>query len=93
MLIDQKISVRCVFVLADARFDHRCIVERREAAGQKFLRGGERFGSGDARLRVGIDLCAVAIVGHFEAAIFEVGHAVKFIAQDQPRGHGGRRKR
>ncbi len=82
MLIDQEISVRSVFVLADARFDYRRIFERGETAGEEFARGGEGFGSGDARLRVGIDGGAVAIVGDFEAAGFEVGHAVEFVAKD-----------
>jgi hypothetical protein len=82
MLIDQEISVRGVFVLADARFDDRRIFERGEAAGEKFARGSESFGGGDAGLRVGIDGGAVAIVGDFEAAGFEVGRAVEFVAED-----------
>ena len=87
MAIDQEISVRGVFVLADARFDDGSVFQGGETARDKFSRGVRGFGGGDAGLRVGIDGGAVAIVGDFEAAAFEVGHAVKFVAKDEPRGH------
>ncbi|HLW75803.1 MAG TPA: hypothetical protein VKS01_02440 [Bryobacteraceae bacterium] len=68
--------------MADARFDDRRIFERGETAGEEFARGGDTFEGGDARLRVGIDGGAVAIIGDFQAAGFEIGHAVEFVAKD-----------
>ena len=64
-------------------------MKSRETAGQKLASGCEGFGTGEAKLRVGIDGGAVAIVGDFEAAGFEVGHAVEFVAKDEPSGEGG----
>src|SRR5580704_4571848 len=87
MAIDEEISVRGVFVLADARFDDWRVFQGGESVRGEFLRGSDGLGSCDAGLRVGIDGGAVAIVGNFEAAIFEIGHAVKFIAKEEPRGH------
>ena len=90
MLINQKIAIGGVFVLADARFDDGGVFQGGKPAREKFFCGGDAFGSSDARLRVGIDGGAVAIVGDFEAASFEIGHAVEFVAQDEPRGQCGR---
>jgi len=87
MAIDEEISVRGVFVLADARFDDWSVFQRGETLRDEFLRGSDGLGSCDARLRVGVDGCAVTIVGNFEAAVFEIGHAVKFVAEEEPRGH------
>jgi len=68
--------------LADARFDYRRILERVKTARDEFTCGCKAFGGGDAGLRVGIDGGAVAIVGDFQAAGFEIGHAVEFVAKD-----------
>jgi hypothetical protein len=88
VLINQKISIGSAFVLADARFDDRRVFQGREAAGDKFARGFDGGDAGGAGLRVGISRCAVLIVGNFQAAIFQVRHAVKFIFQIQPGGQG-----
>ena len=79
--INQEITVGGVFVLADARFDDGRIFQGGEAARDEFLRGSESFGAGYAGLCVGINARAVAIVGDFEAAGFDVRHSVEFVFQ------------
>src|ERR1700747_1159385 len=59
MAINQEISVRGVFVLTDAHFDYRCVLQSREATRDECSRGVQRFRAGDARLRVGINARAV----------------------------------
>ena len=90
MLIDQEIAVGAVFVLADAGFNDRGIFETWEAARDEFASGGDGIGTGDARLRVRICRGTVMVVSDFEAAVFDVGHAVEFVAQEKPGGKRGR---
>jgi hypothetical protein len=88
VLINQKISVGSIFVLADARFDDWRILKSREAAGNEIAGGFDGGHAGDAGLRIGICRSAVMIVSNFQAAIFQIGHAVKFIFQVEPSGQG-----
>jgi len=79
VLVNQKITVGSALVLADARFDDGRILQGGEAAGDEFARGFDGGYAGDAGLRIGIYRRAVVIVGDFQAAIFQVGHAVEFV--------------
>src|SRR5580698_9149164 len=88
MLINQKISVGSALVLADARFDDGRVLQGREAAGDKFAREFDGGHAGGTGLRVGVNGGAMMIVGNFEAAIFQVGHAVEFVFQVEPGGEG-----
>ena len=90
MAIDQKISIGSIFVLADARFDDGSIFQGGETLAEIVASGLFCFGSGSAVRGVGIDRRAMAVDGDFHAAIFQVGHAVNFIAQANPGGHRGR---
>jgi len=65
--------------LAHARFDDGRVLQGREAASDKFAGGLDGGDAGDAGLGVGIDGRTVMVVGNFQAAIFQVGHAVKFV--------------
>src|SRR5215469_15286777 len=87
MLIDEEIAVGSVFILADARFDDRRVLQSWKTAREILARGSSSFRAGDARLRVGIGGFAVAVKGDFETAAFDIGHTVVFVVQIDPRGH------
>ena len=76
MAVDQEIAVRGVLVLADARFDKRRADQGRKAPGQKKARASSVIFSQVALGGIRINRFAVTIEREFEAAIFQVGHAV-----------------
>src|SRR5262245_38510896 len=89
MAVDKEIAVRRVFVLANPRLDERRVRQPRKAPGQKRARQLKRIFSQVALGGVRVNRLAVTIEPEFEAAIFQVGHAVSFGAEIDP----GRRQR
>ena len=87
--VDQKIAVRGVLVLADARLDERRVRERRDSLGQKAAHLFERLRGRHALRRVGVELRAVAVERDLDAAAFQIGQAVNFRAPVDPRGQRG----
>src|SRR5580704_369349 len=92
MPVDQKIAVRCIFVLADARLDHWRIPHGRKTAGHIFLNYFRFCRCRQARLRVGIDALAVMIERNFQPAAFNVRHPVILILLKKPRRQSRRSK-
>src|SRR5579872_3424767 len=85
MAVDQEIAVRGVFVLADARFDDGRVAQGGEAAAQIIAHKRKRF-AGNAFDAVGINGRSVTVAGDFDAAVFEIGHAVNFLSNVEPSG-------
>src|SRR5580704_15429447 len=92
MTVDQKIPVRSIFILANARLDYRRISHCRKTARDIFLHDF-CFGSRrQARLRVGIDPLSMMIERNLQPAAFNVRHSVILIFLKQPRGQSRRRE-
>src|SRR5580704_9582888 len=79
MPIDQKISARSIFVLANARLDDRRIAQRREPPRHVFSHLVCRGLADNARLRVWIDDRSVAVERNLESARLDIRHSVSFI--------------
>src|ERR1700761_3063705 len=80
MPVDQKVSARCVLILANARLHDRRSAQRRESAldvNAYLLRRRFRHNPG---LRIGIDTRSVLVERNLESARLEVGHPIVFVA-------------
>ena len=90
MAIDEEIAVGSIFVLAYPGFDDGCVFESRETAGEKIACGLCAFLRRDARLGVRVDGFAMGIAREFQAAAFDIRHAIEFVFLEKPGGQTGR---
>src|SRR5579863_3647932 len=92
MPVDQKISVGSIFVLADARLDHRRIAHCRKTAGNVFLNHFSLGRRRQARLRVGIDALSMMVERNLQPAAFDVRHSVILVFLKEPGRQSWRRE-
>src|SRR5262249_49365024 len=87
MTIDQEVAVRSVFVLADARFRHRCGRERRNPSPQIFAYSFDRLSGNNPLPVIGIELRPMFINRNLQTASFQVGQSVNEVVKIDPRRH------
>src|SRR5580692_4005261 len=84
MPVNQKVSVRRIFILAHTRLDYRSISHCRKTAGHIFPHHFRFRSRRQARLRVGIDALSMMIERNLQPAAFNVGHPVILIFLKKP---------
>src|SRR2546423_881457 len=77
MTIDQKVAIRGVLILADARFDNRRVGKRRNVIAEISPQALDCAGINYPAAGIGIQNSTMAIEGYLEAAIFNVRQRIR----------------
>ena len=94
MLVDEKVTVPCVFVLAYAGLEDGSILQRRNVFLQIGVQTVERRFRDNTHASIGIKIFSVAIKGDFESTALDIGQGIEQIRMRamQPDRHPGRTK-
>src|ERR1700752_130569 len=84
MSVDQKVTVRCVLVLAHTRFGDGRIFQRRKAARQALTSLSQSFETSNALARIRIDWWSMTVDGNLHAAAVDLRQAISFIFEIDP---------
>jgi len=80
MAVDDEMTVRRLLILADTRFDQRCIFQGREAEGDVFTDILQRFGIDYAFAARWIEVRSAGVVGDLESTAIAAWDAVVKLA-------------
>src|SRR5713101_3145095 len=84
MPVDQKIPVRGILILANARFNNRRILQCWEPPRHILLRHLRHRGRNDPRLRVRINALAMLVKRNLQSAPLDVRHSINQVFLKQP---------
>src|SRR5260370_12824082 len=87
MLVNQKISIRSVFVLAHSCFHDRSILQGGEPPLHIGARPFPRHRCDDSRLRVRIDKVSMSVIRNLQSSAFNIWHSIEKILLKHPPPH------